>query len=372
MIKICHMTSVHEPEDVRIFHKECTSLATAGYDVTLVTRGDSYEKNGVHIVGVGQPSGGRLSRMTAFAGKVYRAALAIDADIYHFHDPELLPYGLKLKRKGKKVIFDSHEFYSNQMQHKSYFSKSISKMVGWAYSTYEKYVIERLDALIFPCTLNGDTPYKDIAKRICLISNVASLEDLYDRYVESGHDSSAPMCYVGNLSSARCVKEIILGALKSGLPLVVAGEFMDAAYREQCLQLIEGCERIQFIGPIDHSKVSALLQNSSIGLCPEKNVAQYHAVDILSTKTYEYMAMGLPVILAEYPFSKQVMQKYEFGMFVDPDDPDDIAKAMTFLAEHPEEGIRMGQNGRRAVKEEFNWGVEEKKLFALYEDILKD
>ena len=97
MIKVCHMTSAHGPEDVRIFHKECVSLAKAGYDVYLVERGDSYEKNGVHIVGVGQPSGGRLSRMTSFAKKVYQAALALDADIYHFHDPELLPYGLKLK-----------------------------------------------------------------------------------------------------------------------------------------------------------------------------------------------------------------------------------------------------------------------------------
>jgi len=43
-----------------------------------------------------------------------------------------------------------------------------------------------------------------------------------------------------------------------------------------------------------------------------------------------------------------------------------------YLLEHPEEMRRMGENGRRAVKEEFNWGVEEKKLFALYEEILKD
>lgn len=371
MKKVCHMTSVHDPEDVRIFQKECTSLAKAGYDVTLVTRGDSYEKNGVHIVGVGQPSGGRLNRMTAFAKKVYRAAFAVDADIYHFHDPELLPYGLKLKKKGKKVIFDSHEFYSAQMQNKPYFSKAVSKMVGWAYSSYEKYVVRRLDALIFPCTINGDVPYKDVAKHISLIGNVASLHDLYDCYEESKYVTGSPMCYVGNLSSARCAKEIILAALKSGLSLVIAGEFTNSDYQEQCVQLLEGHDSIRWIGPIDHSKVAGLLQNSSIGLCPEKNVSQYHAVDILSTKTYEYMAMGLPVILAEYPYSKEVMQEYEFGVFADPDDADDIARAMKFLVEHPEEAIRMGKNGRRAIKEKFNWGEEEEKLFALYEDILE-
>ena len=52
------------------------------------------------------------------AKDIYKKALEIDADIYHFHDPELLPYGLKLKKKGKSVIFDSHENYSEQIKEK--------------------------------------------------------------------------------------------------------------------------------------------------------------------------------------------------------------------------------------------------------------
>ena len=109
MTKVCHMTSAHAPEDDRIFHKECVSLAKAGYDVYLVERGDSYEKAGVHIVGIGEVSGGRLDRMFHVTKQVCEKALALDADIYHFADPELLPWGLKLKRQGKQVIFDSHE-----------------------------------------------------------------------------------------------------------------------------------------------------------------------------------------------------------------------------------------------------------------------
>ena len=87
MIRVCHMTSVHPAEDVRIFQKECVSLAKAGYDVYLVERGESCEKNGVHIVGVGEIPAGRLKRMTEGAKKVYEAAKAVDADIYHLHDP---------------------------------------------------------------------------------------------------------------------------------------------------------------------------------------------------------------------------------------------------------------------------------------------
>lgn len=109
MIKVCHMTSAHDPEDIRIFHKECVSLAKAGYDVYLVQPGDSYEKNGVHLVGLSAPAQGRMEHFLHSAKNAYKKALEVDADIYHLHDPELLGYGLKLKRRGKKVTFDSHE-----------------------------------------------------------------------------------------------------------------------------------------------------------------------------------------------------------------------------------------------------------------------
>ena len=61
MVKVCHMTSAHGPGDTRIFHKECVSLAAVGYEVYLVERGESYEMSGVHVIGIGQPSGSRLT-----------------------------------------------------------------------------------------------------------------------------------------------------------------------------------------------------------------------------------------------------------------------------------------------------------------------
>ena len=102
-MKICHLTSVHKPDDTRIFHKECTSLANAGYDTYLVVCGESCEKNGVHIIGTGEQSKSRIKRMRLDTKKVYEAALSVDADIYQIHDPELLPYALKLKKRAKRL-----------------------------------------------------------------------------------------------------------------------------------------------------------------------------------------------------------------------------------------------------------------------------
>ena len=86
-------------------------MSKAGYEVYLVAKGESYSKNGVQVVGIGEAPGSRLNRMTRTAGNIYKAAVNIDADIYHLQDPELLPHALKLKKMGKLVIFDSHEDY---------------------------------------------------------------------------------------------------------------------------------------------------------------------------------------------------------------------------------------------------------------------
>ena len=103
MIKVCHVTSVHPPEDGRIFRKECVSLRKQGYDVTVVQQGESYEKEGISILGFGEIEARRIKRMFLTAKIAYKTALSVNADIYHVHDPELLPYALKLKKRGKIV-----------------------------------------------------------------------------------------------------------------------------------------------------------------------------------------------------------------------------------------------------------------------------
>lgn len=77
------------------------------------------------------------------------------------------------------------------------------------------------------------------------------------------------------------------------------------------------------------------------------------------------MSMGSPVIITKYPYAEKMIQKYNFGIAVNPDNVDEIVEAINFLVDNPDKSKEMGENGRRAVLEEFNWGIEEKKLLAL-------
>ena len=128
---------------------------------------------------------------------------------------------------------------------------------------------------------------------------------------------------------------------------------------------------MRHLGSIDRNGVRELLEESLVGLCTLLDIGQYLKIDTFGIKVYEYMSMALPVILSHSSYNDRMVDRYHFGICVDPSNEDEIADAIRYLLDHPDEARQMGENGRRAVKEEFNWGVEEKKLLALYEDIMK-
>src|SRR5574344_924464 len=148
IIRVCHFTSAHRATDVRIFKKECVSLVHNGYDVYLVApNAESAVVEGIHVVGVPLKKRGRIERFIFTSNAVYKKALSLDADIYHFHDPDLIPYGVKLAKHGKHVIYDSHEDYGQLMLAKKYIPKIFRPAVSFFFTGYEKYACKKFSGL---------------------------------------------------------------------------------------------------------------------------------------------------------------------------------------------------------------------------------
>jgi len=372
MIKVCHMTSAHKSSDVRIFEKECVSLAkNEKYDVYLVAKGESYKNKNVHIVGIGESNRNRVLRMLFTAKDIYKKAAMLDADIYHFHDPELLPYGLKLKKKGKKVIFDSHENYSEQIKEKYYIPKFLRGFISKIFKSYESKVTKKIDGVIFPCPMFGKHPFEDRSRRCVYVNNTPILEELYDKYDESDKDYENPVvCYAGGLNYNRGITHLIKASYKAGAKLILGGNFVPSSYGEE-LKSIKEYQCVDFRGYLNREDILNMYKEAVIGANVLLNVGQYSVLSNLSTKIYEFMSMGLPVISNDYPYAREVIEKYQFGLVVDSDNIDEISSAIKYLIENPKIAKKMGENGRRAIKEHFNWSVDEKVLYDLYEDILK-
>jgi len=149
MKKICHLTSVHERFDGRIFRKECKSLQSAGYEVSLIVadgKGDQVVDN-IFIYDVGVEVG-RIKRILKTTEKIGKRAAELNCDIYHFHDPELIFVGLKLKRLGKRVIFDMHENVPVDIEEKKYIHPILRKMLSFFYQKLEIYVVKKFDGIV--------------------------------------------------------------------------------------------------------------------------------------------------------------------------------------------------------------------------------
>jgi glycosyltransferase involved in cell wall biosynthesis len=365
-LRVAHLTSVHSRHDTRIFYKECSSLARAGYDISLlVADGLGNEvKNGVRIVDIGEKSG-RIDRMTRVGLKMYKKALKLNADIYHFHDPELMPIGLLLKKNGKKVIFDSHEDVPKQTLSKPYLTPTILKGLARILETIENSVCPHFAAIVAATPFIRDKFLK-INPNSVDINNYPILGELASEINWS--EKKNEVCYVGGINKIRGVVEMVKAGeyLKSDAKINLAGNFSDSHHRAE-VKCLSGWQRINEAGFLNRSEVNTLMKKSCAGIVsflPEPN-----HVDAQPNKMFEYMSAGLPVIASNFPLWREIIEGNNSGICVDPLKPQEIAKAIDWIIEHPKEAETMGNNGRKAVLDKYNWQIEQKKLLKIYCDL---
>ena len=149
--KVVHLTSVHTAFDVRVFHKECKSLARSGKDVVLITPHPSDRVvDSVEVKGI-RSSGGRFVRMTRTAWRLYREALRQNGDVYHFHDPELIPVGLLLATRGNTVVYDLHEDAPSDILHKDYIPRRLRRPLMWCVRKLEDAACRRFSGRTRSC-----------------------------------------------------------------------------------------------------------------------------------------------------------------------------------------------------------------------------
>ena len=366
--KITHITSAHNRFDIRIFIKMCSSLSTHGYHVTLIVAdglGDECN-NGVQIVDVGIKSTGRLSRITKTTRLVSKKTLGLDADIYHLHDPELMPLCVKLKKLGKTVVFDAHEDFPKQLLSKPYLNKPTKYLLSNLLGVYEKRCCARLDAIVGATPAISEKFFK-INKNTININNYPILDEL--DLTGSVNTKEKQVCYVGGISEIRGIEQIVdaMEIVQSGAKLQLAGSFRNKSLRNRVAGLA-GWSNVFEQGVLDRNEVAKLLSTSMAGLVlflPEPN-----HIESQPNKMFEYMSASIPVIASNFSLWRSVIEKNNCGICVDPMAPHEIAEAIDFLTWNPEAAKQMGKNGQAAIKRTYNWCIEEKKLLGLYENLI--
>lgn len=334
-----------------------------GYDVSLVVadgKGDAQE-SGVKIVDVGHLPG-RFGRMLKTTRRVLSAALRLDADLYHLHDPELIPIGLKLKQVGKKVVFDSHEDVPDQILSKSYLWPSSRQLISRTFSLYERRACRQFDGIV-TATPSIRDKFLTINPRTVDVNNFPVLGEL-DSAVP-WQDKKAEICYVGNIGAIRGIRELVRANdfLHSPARLNLVGGFAEPSVEAE-VKTYSGWARVNELGMLGRSGVREVMGRSVAGVVTFHSVPNH--VNAQPNKMFEYMSSGIPVIASNFPLWRDIIEGNDCGICVDPLDLKAIAAAIDRLVTNPDVARRMGQNGRNAIMSRYNWASEERKLHEFY------
>jgi glycosyltransferase involved in cell wall biosynthesis len=356
-VRVVHLTSSHPPDDIRIFLKECRSLAQAGFEVHLVAPGEDHgARDGVAIHCFELPTGIRPLRIVRRLWRAWRSARALRPDLCHFHEPELVPVALLLKLGGARTVYDVHE------DHLSTVSYSARPSGGRRSGFLALELLARLvcDAFVAATPQIGR---RFPAERTIDLLNYPLREEFAPSPI---HDRPAEVVYVGSITRPRGLNEMVEAIRSVRRPearLVLVGTFGDERLRSEA-ESLPGWERVEYRGRLGRAALREQLARSRVGLAilhPERNY-----VESFPTKLFEYMAAGLPAIVSDFPFFRELVEPVGCAVFVDPLDPTRLAAAIDGLLADETRAEEMGRRGSAAIRDRLNWEHQAPKLAALY------
>ena len=365
------MTSAHSCSDDRIFHKECKSLADFGYDVTLIGLNNTDEiNNGVRIAAMTKPRN-RAERFLLISAKILMKAIKQNARVYHFHDPDLIPIGLLLKIYGKKVIYDVHELVYFQISDKNWLRFTTIKILTQRiYYFFEKLAVKAFDQVILAEDgyLSYFRQHHKSSTNLLTLRNFAYLA-LIDASVplDVSKKTKPVIIYVGGLSEIRGIKSAIkaVDILKGSAELWLLGKWSNDEFMTECMSQ-KGWKHCRYWGFVPLNEVYSYMKNADVGISVLYPLENY--LTSLPIKAFEYMACGLPMVLSNFPYWKEIFG--ECAVFTEPRDPQDIADKISYLLNHREASGHFGKRGRELVEKEYNWETESTKLLGLYQQLL--
>ena len=285
---------------------------------------------------------------------------------------ELLPFGLKLKRKGKKVIFDYHEDFAMSFADSDALPAPnwIKNLIAKLYCRYEHYSVRKLDAMVSVTPHICDRLAKSNPNTV-MVTNYPLLDVGAWKQEMQYHAESGYVAFAGQISETYNVP-FIAKALQTikDIEFRICGPLR----KTDDLEKVKAGDQngiVNYLGVLPHTEIPLFFNNArtAIVIPGYSNYTGGTLGTVGSNKLFEAMLCGVPVVCTDYTLWKELNQKWNCGICVNPYDEKQLADAVQYILDHPAEAEEMGKNGRKAVLEEYNWNTQAQILLELYEKL---
>ena len=299
--------------------------------------------------------------------RVLRAARHVRADLYHLHDPELLPLGIVFKLLGLRVVYDAHEDLPRQIAYKPYIPGWAQRPLALATGALEQGAARVVDGVV------AATPRiaaRFPAGKVTLVQNFPLSSEFAAGPTRPYEERPPLVAYVGRLT--REVGAIVMAdaarivAPRRDVRFTLAGPIEPEL--AETITRRTSAVRVELPGRLDRTEVVSLLHDARVGMVLFQPVANY--VEAYPTKLFEYMASELPVVASDFPVWREIVAEVDCGLLADPTDPIAVADAIEELLADPERAAAMGRRGREAVLERYRWEPQGARLVDLYSGLL--
>ncbi|HII03046.1 TPA: glycosyltransferase family 4 protein [Methanosarcinaceae archaeon] len=374
-MKICIMSAVHSPFDTRMYYKIGKSLSNK-HEITIIAPHNKKideEIEGIHIITIPETKKKTTYPFTII--NLFFAALKADCDAYQCELPSTLLVGVIIKiLKRKKVVYDMRDYYPTLIAENAIFPDRLKPLIRVASMWCERFLCMFADFII---TVDDvmKFKYKDYNKNIITVSNYPKKSLFIRKEGREKDKKENSVVYVGGLIKYKGIFESIkaIEIVRNEIPdvkMVFIGKFNNDGFKEEVTPYIKEQkleENIVFTGWVPHGETIKYLEKANVGLVLLQPIERY--IHAISVKLFEYMACGIPVIASDFPEMRAIVEENNCGITVDPTNIMEISDAIIELLKDPQKEKKMGENGRRAVEEKYNWENMEKRLFGLYEEL---
>lgn len=368
--RIMMCSSVHVWVDTRIYYKEAKTLALSGYQLDFYAIEHSTKKEVVNRITMHYLEKKKRSKRFQHWKFLYNEMIKSNAKNFHFHDSELLIVAFFLKRKLKKdifIVYDMHEHLPAAIKTKQWIPKFSRKFISNVIEKVEKYLMKSCDAVIF-----AEKSYKNHYTNLNLKKiDVLNYPLIEQELPKKKKNECLTLIYVGVLTEQRGLFNMLElakylkehSAVKFNLkligPIFTKENKINQFIKENGLDDI-----VKIYGRIQYNDIWRHYSQADIGLCllhPTPN-----NLNSQSTKLFEYMAAGLPIIASDFSSFTQLLTLHQCGKTVNISDYQELGRVVIEIAENPMRAIQMGESGQIAFENYYSWINEGEKLTSLY------